>query len=275
MAEINFTGKDVLSKFRLDNKIAIVTGSGHGIGEAIALAFAGAGAHVVIAALHQESADETAKKVEALGMVALPLEVDVTQGDQVPMMVERAITKFGRIDILVNNVGGPLKRRMSPLDMPEDVWDAVIKLNLKSTFLCSKFVGRVMKNQNCGNIINIASGSGSRPYPDMIAYGVAKAGVINFTKTLSVCLAPYKIRVNCIAAGPTLTPGSASAGTVQQRAERAGISLGRIAYTEDIALTSVYLASEAADFVTGELIDVLGGPIFGKTLLERAKQSWE
>ena len=271
----NFTGKAVLSKFRLDGKIAVVTGSGHGIGEAIALGFAGAGADVVVVALHQDNADATARKIESLGKFSLPIKADVTESDQVSMVVEKAIGKFGRIDILVNNVGGPLNKRMSPLDMPEEVWDAVIKINLKSTFLCSKLVGRLMKEQKCGNIINIASGSGSRPYPEMIAYGVAKAGVMNFTKTLSVCLAPYKIRVNCIAAGPTLTPGSASGGTVQQRAEKAGISLGRIAYPEDIALTAIYLASEAADFVTGEVIEVLGGPVFGKKLLEQANQSWE
>jgi 3-oxoacyl-[acyl-carrier protein] reductase len=270
MNSVSFRRENILSKFCLDDKVAVVTGAGSGIGEAIALGFAGVDAHVVIAELNASRGEATAEKVRALGRKALALAVDVTDSGQVQDMVGNALAEFGRIDILVNNVGGPLGTRATVLELPDDAWESVIRINLRSTFLCSKFVGRVMREQKEGNIINIASGSGRRPYPEMAAYAAAKAGVIHFTQTLAVSLAPYNIRVNGIAPGPTVTPGSSSAGDEKQRAEKGGVPLGRAGHPEDMAFAAIYLASEASAFVTAVVIDVIGGPPMGSEILRRS-----
>lgn len=251
---------DILSKFRLDEKVAIVTGGGGGMGKAIALHFAHVGAHVVIAEIDQSAAETVTQEIQTLGRKGLPIVTDVTNGKQVSKLAETTMKAFGHIDILVNNVGhaNPL---IPAVNISDEEWDQFIRLNLTGTFLCSKAVSKAMVAQKKGNIINISSAMGTRATPGKAPYAAAKAGVINFTKTLAIELARYHIRVNCIIPGATDTMTSrVGRGTAQERVERAGIPLGRIGKPEDIALAAIYLASDASDFVTGACIMVNGGP---------------
>ena len=250
---------DVLSKFRLDNKIAIVTGGGRGIGRAIALFYAQAGADVVIADIDRSAGDAVAQEIEELGRKNLSVPTDVGRDDHVSRLVETTVKRFGRIDILVNNAG--VFNAMTPaVSLSEAEWDRVTGICLKGVFLVSRAVGKVMIAQQAGNIVNIASGSGTRAVPGFSVYAAAKAGVINFTETLSIELARYHIRVNCIIPGAIDTGLGASRGSARERVERAGIPLGRIGSPEDVAYAAIYLASDASDWVTGTCIEVKGGP---------------
>ncbi|MFC2017007.1 SDR family NAD(P)-dependent oxidoreductase [Chloroflexota bacterium] len=265
---------ETLSKFALVDRVAIVTGSGMGIGKGIALDFAKVGAHVVIAELDAKLGKATVEEVHALDRRALPIAVDVLDSEQVKGLVDKTMAEFGRIDILVNCVGGHGGTLVPLEEVSEDLWGSVIDFNLKGTFLCSKMVSRVMMAQRRGNIINLASGAATRPWPDMVAYGTAKAGVVNFTQTLAVHLAPYNIRVNCIAPGFTPTLGAGVAVSAEH-VEKYGIPLGRLGRPEDMALAAIYLASDASDYVTGVTIDVRGGPFLGKVMLESAEENWQ
>ena len=250
---------DILSKFRLDKKTAIVTGGGRGIGRAIALFYAQAGADVVIAEIDQNAADAVAHEIEKLGRKSLSIHTDVSKGDQVSRLVEATVKEFDRIDILVNNAG--VFNAMTPtVNMSEAEWDRVTSVCLKGPFMVSQAVGRVMIAQHTGNIVNIASSAGTRAVPGFSVYAAAKAGVINFTKTLSIELARYHIRVNGIIPGAIETGLGASRGSPQERVERAGIPLGRIGLPEDVAFAAIYLASDASGWVTGTCIEVTGGP---------------
>ena len=261
----------VLSKFALTDRVAIVTGSGSGIGKAIAVAFAEAGADVVVAGITIIDSSRTAtdlnavaEQIRALGREALVVSTDVRVSDDVANMVHRTIEEFGRIDILVNNAGGSF---LAPaLEISEHAFDSVVKTNLYSVFLCCKAVAQSMINQKRGSIINIASvcGQGSATY--YAPYAAAKAGVINLTKTLSTEWAPYGIRVNSIAPGAVRTESwplmkerqpEMYAKVIEPLARRA--LLGRPGSPEDIAAAAIYLASDAADWVTGQTINVNGG----------------
>jgi NAD(P)-dependent dehydrogenase (short-subunit alcohol dehydrogenase family) len=257
------------SKFRLDEKVAIVTGSGGGVGKGIALSLANMGAHVVVAEINPKIGEATAKEIRDLGRRGVMIAVDVTKSDQVSRLVELTMKEFGHIDILVNNAGGA-NVAIPIVHLTEEEWDFRIQLNLKSVFLCCRAIGRVMIDQNKGNIINIASAAGTRAMPGMAAYGTAKAGIINFTSTLAAELARYHIRVNCILPGPMDTEASAARrGPGPERAAKAGIPLGRIGKPEDIGLAAVYLASDASDFVSGSTIEVKGGPFMRKDDMDR------
>lgn len=244
-----------LSMFSLEGKVAIVTGAGRGVGKGIALGYAQAGANIIIAELDVPAGETVAREIRALGREALVVATDVTKNDQVENMVARTMAKFGKIDILCNNVGGNKGLRILVTNMEEDVWDSIVDLNLKSTFLCNRAVARVMIEQKQGNIINIASTGALRPGPGNTPYTAAKAGVIQFTQSLAVELAVYHIRVNCIIVGTMEVPGVQKQGRVQN------IPLGRLGRPEDIAPAAIYLASSASEYVTGETIAVRGGPM--------------
>ncbi len=251
---------DVLSKFKLEDKVAIVTGAGAGIGKAIALHFAHVGAHIVVAELDPKTGEATSKEVRALGRKSLAMAVDVTKPDQVNKLVDAVMKEFKRIDILVNNAGG--NNPMAPaIKIGFEDWEKYIRLNLTSAFVCTKAVAPVMIKQKKGNIVSLASAAGTRANPGLSPYAAAKAGVINFTETLSIELAPYHIRVNCIVPGAIETAlGAGVRGSAQERVARAGIPLGRVGQPEDVALAALFLASDASDYVTGTHIDVKGGP---------------
>jgi len=253
----------VLSSFSLTGRVAIVTGAGRGIGKAIALGLADAGADVVVAARTASDIEATAGEITAKGRKALAVPTDVRQSDQVDNLVDKAVAQFGTIDILVNNAGGYFVA--STTELSEGGWDAIIRENLKSVFLCSKAAAKVMMGQKKGNITNVASVVGFRAYSSNAAYGAAKAGIINFTKTLAVDLAPYNIRVNAIAPGFIATPGSLQLLEVDKglKAMVDRIPLGRLGQPEEVAQGIVYLASDASSYVTGQTLLVDGGVASG------------
>jgi len=249
----------VLSKFELTDKVAIVTGSGRGIGKGIALGLAQAGADVVTCARTVEEIEATAAEIKAVGRKALAVPTDVRMSDQVDNLMQKAVAEFGRIDILVSNAGGLFTVPL--LEMSEGAWDAIIRENLKSVFLCGKAAGKVMVEQKKGVIINIASMAGREASPLTANYGASKAGIINLTMTMAVEWAPYSIRVNAIAPGPIWTPGAPRLWpTPEAKAEtEAQILRGRFGTPEDIAMAVVFLASDAADWITGICFEVNGG----------------
>jgi len=252
-----------LSVFALTNKVAVVTGSGRGIGKAIALSFADVGADLVVVARTAAEIEAAAVEIRDRGRRALAVSADIRSADQVRNMIERTVAEFGKIDILVNNAGGTFS--VPFLQMSEGAWDAVLRENLKGVFLCTKAVVDVMVKQKEGSIINISSLAGQVPYAKMAHYGAAKAGVINLTQTLAVELGPYNIRVN------TILPGYIEVEWFSQMLEKhprvrerrlQRVPLGRFGKPEDIAGAAIYLASEASSYITGACILVTGGLTF-------------
>lgn len=244
-------------RFALTDRVAIVTGGGRGIGKGIALAFAEVGADVVVAARTVAEIEATAAEIRLLGRKALAIPTDVRQGDQVANMVNKTMEEFGRIDILVNNAGGNFYKPF--LELSEGGWDATIKINLKSVFLCTQAVGKIMVEQRRGSIINIASVAGFGPDTLSPAYGVAKAGVINLTQTLGLDWGPYHVRINAIAPGWVKNPRY-QIDEEQRQLRISAIPLGRQGEPSDIAAGAIFLASDASEWVTGATLVMDGGP---------------
>lgn len=243
--------------FRLQGRVALITGGGRGIGREIARTFAATGAHVVLAARSAEHLEATAAEIQAMGGRALPIPADVTREDQVKGVVERALAEFGRIDILVNNAGGGKWRRL--LEMGLEQWDDTVRTNLTSAFLCSRAVAPGMLERG-GVILSIASISGRRGQKSMAHYGAAKAGLMNLTKSMAVEWAP-KIRANAIAAGVILSEEVRARFTSdeeRQRFERRTL-LGRMGSLQDVALSALFLVSDASAWITGLTLDLNGG----------------
>ncbi|MEE8556668.1 MAG: SDR family NAD(P)-dependent oxidoreductase, partial [Myxococcota bacterium] len=190
----------VPSAFSVEDKVTIITGGGSGIGEYIARRFAEAGAPVILASRKLENLERVRDEIVKDGGKAIALACDVRKEEDVQRVVDTAVKEFGRLDVLVNNHGASF--RCNILDMSQNGFSTVIAINLTGTFLFSKAAGIVMRDQKRGSIINISSTAGVHGSPAMAHYGAAKAGVINFTRSLADELAPHNIRVNCIAPGP-------------------------------------------------------------------------
>ncbi len=247
------------SLFSLKDRVAIVTGSGRGIGKAIALGLAEAGANVVVLARTATDVEQTAAEIRGLDRKALAVPTDVRSADQIDNMVTASLKEFGCIDILVNNAGASF---FSPtLQLSEGGWDALVRENLKTPFLCSKAVAPAMIKQGKGSIVNISSTEGMRSAATCAAYAAAKAGVINLTRSLAVEWAPHHIRVNAICPGFVENPGLPEA--LEQfpalKARLSRVPLGRMGRQEDIVGAVIYLASDASDYVTGANITIDGG----------------
>ncbi len=242
---------------RLTDKVAIVTGAGRGIGKAIALMFAQAGASVVAAARTVTEIEGTAAEIKAKGGRALAVPTDVTQPDQVSKMVQTTLSTFGRIDILVNNAGGFGSKLVFLEKMTKQEWDELLGLELGSVFLCSTAVIPTMKQQKQGAIINIGSQVTMRVYLGTGHYGAAKAGVEHFTRTAAAEWARYNVRVNCIVAGNVKSAAMEKYG--YNDAMKAQIPLGRFAEPEEIAAGALFLASDAASYITGANLPINGG----------------
>ena len=249
------------SMFSLADKVAIVTGAGRGIGRGIALGLAQAGADIVIADLLATEAEKTAAKIRTLGRKSLAVLADVRSDEQIANMVKRTLDEFYRIDILVNNVG-VFGRQTPTLKVTGEDWESLLQANLKGAFLCCKAVAEAMIRQEKGSIINISSLGGILPPLGFTAYNAAKAGVINMTQSLAVEWGPQHIRVNCIAPGWIETPFNSPLGFLQAPfvvSALKRVPLQRPGKPDDIAGAAIYLASDAADYVTGLTIIVDGG----------------
>ena len=248
--------------FRVDNRIALVTGAGRGMGGTFAVALAHAGADVVVTELPdlEEDAHQTADAVVATGRRAMVAPLDVTEQASIHALVDRVLDEWGRIDILVNNAG--LNIRQFAVDVTEEAWDKVVDTDLKGVFFCSQAVGRHMVARGGGGkIINISSQLGVVGEPQRIAYCASKAGVVNVTRVLALEWAPHGINVNAIAPTYVRTPlvDTLLADEAVRESIVRRIPMGRVAEPEEIAGVVVFLASPASDFVTGHTLLVDGG----------------
>jgi 3-oxoacyl-[acyl-carrier protein] reductase len=242
---------------KLAGKVALVTGGAQGIGKAVALLLARNGADIVVSDINLEKAEETAKEVQTLGRKALATKVDVATLSDVEKMVEAILAQFGKVDILVNNAG--IARDKLILRMTEEDWDAVLNINLKGTFNCTKAVVRHMSKQKSGKIVNIASVVGEMGNAGQGNYAASKAGVIGFTKTIAREFAQRGINVNAIAPGYIETPMTdALPDKVKEELKRL-IPMDRLGKPEDVAEAVLFLVSESANYITGQVLNVNGG----------------
>jgi NAD(P)-dependent dehydrogenase (short-subunit alcohol dehydrogenase family) len=245
--------------FRLDNKTALVTGGGRGLGRAIALAFAEMGAAVAVASRNRANLDEVADAIRAKGRRALAVEVDVTDSASVTKMVEATRREFGRIDILVNSAGVGWAERLDV--MSDETFDWIVKTNLYGTFYACRDVVRVMIEQKGGSIINLASVVGPKGPPGLGAYAASKGGVLGLTRVFALENTRHNIRVNAIAPGYFRTDMNAAALDDPEIGPKIvkRIPLRRVGQPEEIGPLAVYLASDDAGFVTGEVYFISGG----------------
>ncbi|MDY6965183.1 MAG: 3-oxoacyl-ACP reductase family protein [Halobacteriota archaeon] len=249
----------VLDKFRLDGKVAIVTGGGRGLGRAIAVALAEAGADVTVSARTKKQIDAVKGEIEGLGRKALAVPTDVRDGAQIDNMVEETVSELGRLDILVNNAGVIGYSWLAELD--EKTWRNVLDTNLTSVYLCTRTVGKHLIQQKSGKIINVSSAAGIVGAPRQTHYHSSKAGVILFTKALALEWNRFNINVNAIAPGYFLTnmtrPMTMDKKYLQEMLKK--IPLRRLGDPEEVGPLAVYLASDASNYVTGETIVIDGG----------------
>jgi len=251
---------------KLQDLVTVVTGAGSGIGRATAVEFAREGARVVAADLNAAGAAETADQILSSGGQAESVQVDVTRNDQVERMVQTAIQRFGRLDVLYNNAGLP--QAFTPFeDSTDALYERIFDVNVKGVFYGCRAVIPQMKAQGGGVILNTASTAGIRPRPGLAVYAASKGAVITLTKALAIELAPYRIRVVSINPVATDTPMLPSFIGVEQGADEAEgrrrfigtIPWGRLNRPEDIARAAVFLASADAEMVTGTAFEVDGG----------------
>jgi 7-alpha-hydroxysteroid dehydrogenase len=248
----------ILDRFRLDGKVALVTGAGRGIGAGIALAFAEAGADVALGARTLAEVEAVAAQVRKLGRRALALPCDVMQRPQLEAFVEQAAKELGRIDLLVNNAGGAPWKPF--LQTSERVFEEAYRFNVTSAFLLSRLVVPRMLEHGSGSIVNVSSAMGRVTDRGFSAYGAAKAALSHLTRLLATELAP-KIRVNALAVGAVETSALApflKAEGMREKMESL-TPLGRIGQPEDIAAAALWLASDAGAWVTGKVVEVDGG----------------
>jgi len=238
--------------------VAIVTGAARGIGKAVALTLIREGAKVALVDVERKRLEALKENIEKKGGQAAAFVCDITKSSEVLAMVQQALANFGRIDILVNNAG--IIRRGTIETVTEEDWDQVIAVNLKGTFNCSKAVVETMKKQRYGKIINVSSIAGKMgDITSAPGYGPSKAGIDALTKTLARQLAPYGINVNGVAPHAIETEMSAQWSEERRKEIIASIPLGRLGKPEDVAEAVLFLASDQASFITGEILDVNGG----------------
>jgi NAD(P)-dependent dehydrogenase (short-subunit alcohol dehydrogenase family) len=244
----------------LTGRVALITGGSMGLGRQIAEGLAEMGAHLVLCARKKERCETAAEELKALGVATLALACDVTNPASIHNVVEAAIARFGRIDILINNAGTSWGAPAEEMRLEQ--WNKVLETNLTGTFLCSQAVGKVMIGQKRGKIINVASIAGmvgSPPELQAIGYSASKGGVITFTRDLARKWASHNIHVNAIA--PGWFPTHMSGGVIDRNRENLlkSIPLGRFGSEGDLKGAAVFLASNASDFVTGQVLVVDGG----------------
>ena len=254
------TSMNVLRQFSLEGKVAIVTGSSRGIGRAIAEGLAGAGAAVTVNGRDAETTQAAASAIVAAGGQSLAVAADVSNSTDVDRLIDATLERFRRLDILVNNAGiSPYYKAAET--MTETEWDEIMRVNLKGAFLCCHAAGRVMIPQESGRIINISSIGGTVALPRLLAYCSAKGAINQLTRVLAVEWAPHHILVNAIAPGfieTDLTKGLRENPKHLDSLIRQ-VPLGRLGQPGEIVGAAIYLASDAASYVTGQLLSVDGG----------------
>ena len=257
---------------RLENKTAVVTGAGQGIGKGIALALARDGANVVISDINLKEATKVVREIEELGRKSLAVKTDVTSKREVDDLIKKTMEKFGSLDIMVSNAG--VSSMEYVIDMPEEKWDFNMDVNLKGTFLVTQAAAQQMIKQQNGKIICTASMAGKGGVATQAHYNASKHGVIAYVKSLAQELAPCGITVNSICPGSIKTSmqdrevqwsaeiRGAGATSEDIREEMANFTpLGRIGLPEDIAKVVVFFASDESAFMTGQAINVTGGQV--------------
>lgn len=246
----------------LEGKAAIVTGGRRGIGRAIAMAFAGSGADVVVCdvAVKDDLLENTQKELSNLGSKSLALQIDVSRRSEVGKMINLSTEAFGKIDIVVNCAGIWIPGQ-TLIECSEENWDKVIDTNLKGTFLCCQAAGKVMAEQGSGCIINMSSQVGLTPGAGVGAYSISKAGIIMLTRQIALELAAYNVRANALAPGIVKTDFNAAfwKDPVIEKQTADMVPLKRLAEPDDIAHAALFLASDAASYITGEVLCVNGG----------------
>ena len=242
----------------LSGKVVIVTGGGGACGRAYCLAFADEGAKVIVADIDHAAAQKVATEIKEKSGEALPIQVDVTQWDEVAHMVKKTLEEFGQIDVLVNNAG---IRGMAKLEeFPEELWDRDLNVNLRGAFYCTKAVAHHMKTRRHGKIINQSSSSAINGHKaGGSAYAAAKAGLLGFTRSIAGELAPFNIAVNAITPGMINTPFSASMPKERRKTVIKNCPLGRIGEPEDLVGLVLFLASDRSNYITAQTIMVDGG----------------
>jgi len=245
---------------RLRDKIAVVTGASRGVGRAIAVAYAREGANVVVNyASNEAAADQVVREIEALGRKAVKIQGDVARKEEATAVIQGAKDHFGRLDILVNNAG--FSKPAMLLKMTEEQWDQVVDLHLKGAFLCTQAAAQIMKEQKSGKMINVTSVAGLVGTVGQINYSAAKGGLLSFTKSAARELARYNICVNVISLGIVATDMTEKIRSDEKLKEiyLRRILLERFAEPDDITPAFVFLASDEANYITGQLLCVDGG----------------
>jgi len=248
---------------KLRGKTALVTGGGRGIGRAISLGLAGEGAQVAVVDILKDNAESVRREIEACGVKGLALGADLTRRAEVTRAVEEAVVQWGQLDVLVNNAGWD---KLEPfLDSEEETWDRIIGINFKAMLYVCKAVLPHMVQRGAGKVINIASDAGRVGSMGEAVYAGTKGAIIAFSKTLAREMARHRITVNVVCPGLTETPLLQGIRLQSPKSERVidavtrAIPLGRVGQPEDVAGAVVYLASPAADYVTGQTLSVSGG----------------
>jgi len=244
---------------RLKDKVVMITGGARGIGRSIAMVFAAEGADIAVCDVNLEASETTCRDIEGLGRKAIAVKMDVTSIGNVEEGLNKILDKFTKVDILVNNAG--ITKDTLILRMSEADWDAVISVNLKGTFNCTRAVSKIMVKQRRGNIINIASIIGIIGNPGQANYSASKAGIIALTKTSAKELASRNINVNAVAPGFIQTEMTAKLPDDLKEKMKAVIPLDKFGTPEDVANACLFLASEDASYITGQTIVVDGGMV--------------
>jgi len=243
----------------LKDKVALITGGGRGIGREITLSLAKAGADIAICDVNKDAMEEVKKEVESLGRKCVFFQTDVTKTDQVEGMVSKVLDNYKKIDILINNAG--ITRDGLLIRMSEADWDAVLNINLKGAFICTKAVIKPMMKQRWGRIVNIASIIGIMGNAGQANYAASKGGIIAFTKSVAKELASRNINVNAIAPGFTQTEMTKKIPDNYKEEMLKLIPLNRLGDPIDVANTALFLVSDSASYITGHVIQVDGGMV--------------
>ncbi|MFF3467319.1 SDR family NAD(P)-dependent oxidoreductase [Streptomyces sp. NPDC001984] len=244
----------------LQRRVALITGAASGIGAAIADAYAAEGAHLFLADRNLEGAEATAARARTAGAKATTYQVDLTDADATRAMVDTAHEEFGRVDILVNCAG--LLTEVPFVEMPVNIWDEMIDVDLRSVFLCCRWTAPIMVRQGAGRIINVSSQLALKGGESLVHYSAAKAGVIGLTKALARELAPQGVLVNAIAPGPIETPLVAGISEEWKSAKRAELPLGRFGIPAEVAPTAVLLAGDpSGNLYVGQVLGPNSGDV--------------